>query len=726
MNTIQSICKQCRICKNTELTDIINLGEQIITSRFPLYGDFSTPSTPIVLSLCRNCSLVQLKYSTNASELYEYEYGYRSGISNTMMEHLKLYQQEIISKVNLNDCDVIVDIGSNDSTMLQYYNKNLKRIGIDPTGKQFKQFYGDVELIPTYFTYDNFRNIYPNVKPKVVSSISMFYDLPDPVQFAKDIYNILDENGIWTCEQSYIITMLRRNSIDTICHEHLEYYSLTAIKHIADLANFKIIDIKFNECNGGSFRIYFAKRNSKIYNETIDLISKILEDEYNYNIKNPEIYLNFIKNCDKEVYKLNKFIDTVNKSGQKIHIYGASTKGNCLLQYAKIDETKIKYAVERNLNKIGKMTSTGVGIISEDTMRSNPPEYLLVLPWHFRDEIIKREDDFLEKGGQLIFPFPHFEIYSKKQKVLVTGCDGMIARYVLDEYSNVYNLFGFGHTPKSNYNNITKFYFDIRDSKDLELNLNIIKPDIIIHLAGVSSSIEAFKNPLYTLELNGMTVAYICDILHKNNWSTKFFNASSSEIYKGHLTYDVKEDDHNMYHCHPYSIAKIMGHSIVDFYRDTYNLPFSNGIFFTVESKFKTGNFLLKKIAEHSKKWKETNEPLKLGSLDSYRTILHASDAAKAVKTILEQNKGDNYIISGNENIKIFELVLKVYSLNGINITVIDNVLYSNNKIVAIIENSNKGIDTVPINITGTASKLYSLGWSQKYSLDDIINETND
>lgn len=724
MIEIQSICNKCRICKNEDIIDVINIGNQVITSRFPLYGDFSTPSTPIVLSLCPNCSLVQLKYSTNASELYEHEYGYRSGISNTMREHLRNYKEEIISKISLNDGDVIVDIGSNDSTMLQYYDKNLKRIGVDPTGKQFEQYYGEVELIPSYFTYNNFRNVYKYLKPKIISSISMFYDLPEPVQFARDIYNILDDNGIWTCEQSYIITMLRRNSIDTICHEHLEYYSLTAVKYIADMAYFKIIDIKFNECNGGSFRIYFAKKNCLIYCEATELIAKIIEDEDNYKIRDPNLYSQFLKNCDNQVLNLNKFIDTVNQSGQKTYIYGASTKGNCLLQYAKIDESKIKYAVERNLNKIGKMTSTGIGIISEETMRANPPEYLLVLPWHFRDEIIKREDNFLEKGGQLIFPFPHFEIYSKKDKILITGCNGMIARYIIDEYSNGYNLFGFSHKNINHTtNNITKFYFDIRNKNELELNLSIIKPDIIIHLAGVSSSIEAFKEPLYTLELNGMSVANMCDIIYKNNWTTKLFNASSSEMYKGHLTYDVKEDDHNMYHCHPYSIAKIMGHSIVDFYRQTYNLPFSNGIFFTIESKYKSGNFLLRKIADHSKKWKDTTEPLKIGSLDSYRTILHASDAAKAVKIILEQHKGDNYIISGNENIKVIELVLKVYAQSGINITIIDNILYSNNKIVAVIENSNKGIDVVPINITGTASKLNSLGWSQKYSLDDIVNE---
>ncbi len=724
MLKIQSICNECRICKNSNLVDVINIGEQVITSRFPLYGDFSTPSTPIVLSLCQNCSLVQLKYTTTASELYEHEYGYRSGISNTMREHLKNYQLEIISKISLNPNDSIVDIGSNDSTMLQYYDKSLKRIGVDPTGKQFKEFYGDVELIPTYFTYDNFRNTYVNLKPKVISSISMFYDLPDPVQFAKDIYNILDDDGIWTCEQSYIVTMLRRNSIDTICHEHIEYYSLTAIKYISDLANFKIIDIKFNECNGGSFRIYFAKRSCKIYNEATELIEKIIEDEENYKIRDPNLYTAFLNNCDNEVLKLNKFIEIINKNEQKMFIYGASTKGNCLLQYGKIDEHKIKYAVERNLNKIGKMTSTGIGIISEETMRANPPEFLLVLPWHFRDEIIKREDEFLENGGQLVFPFPHFEIYSKKPKVLVTGCNGMIARYVFNEYSEGYNLYGFAHKNENlTKHNITKFYFDIRNIDELEINLNIIKPDLLINLAGVSGSIEAFKNPLYTLQLNGMTVAHICDIIHRNKWETKLFNASSSEMYKGHINYDVKEDDHNMYHIHPYSIAKIMGHSIVDFYRDTYKLPFSNGILFTIESKHKVGDFLIKKISNHSEKWKETNEPLKLGSLNSYRNILHASDAAKTIKIILSQENGDNYIICGNESVKILDLVTKIYANYGITIVVKDNVLYSDDKIVAVIENVNKGIDTIPINIQGKADKLKNLGWVQNYSIDDILNE---
>ena len=457
MNVIENLIS-CRICDSKNLKPVISLGEQYITSRFPNYGDFSTPKTPIDLCICKDCRLLQLYQTTIQSELYEYEYGYRSGISNTMREHLKKYQEEILSIVQLNEGDVIVDIGSNDSTMLQYYSDKLKRIGVDPTGNQFKEYYGNVELLSTYFTHQNFSNIYGDTKCKLVSSISMFYDLPQPVQFAKDIYNILDNDGIWTCEQSYLLSMLKTNSIDTICHEHLEYYSLYQIKEIADRTNFKIIDIKFNDCNGGSFRIYFAKKDSKIYKENTDLINKILKDEIEYGIHDDNIFKHFMDNCVNQINKLKKFIDVVNKNNNKIYIYGASTKGNCLLQYGNITENDIKYAVERNPKKEGKMTSTGIRIIMEEQMRKEHPDYLLVLPWHFKNEIIQRESDFLEKGGQLIFPFPEFEIIGSKPKVVITGCNGMIAQYVIKRFNN-FNLYGIGKNEDSYDKNITNFFF---------------------------------------------------------------------------------------------------------------------------------------------------------------------------------------------------------------------------------------------------------------------------
>lgn len=720
-------CIKCRICKSDKLTNVINLGKQYNTSRFPNYKDFCMSKTEIILCLCESCYLLQLRYSENQSELYEHEYGYRSGISNTMRQHLKTYNDEILSKVDLNKGDTIVDIGSNDSTMLQYYSDKYRRIGVDPTGKQFKHYYiNGVELLPTYFTNENFVNTYGNIKCKIVSSISMFYDLPDPVQFAKDIYSILDDDGIWTCEQSYLLSMIEKNSIDTICHEHLEYYSLYQIKMIADLANFKIIDIKFNECNGGSFRIYFAKRLSNKYVESKTLINSILENEDRNNLRSKDTYIKFMENCDSEIAKLKEFINLVNKNGKSVYIYGASTKGNCLLQYANITESDIKYAVERNLNKVGKMTSTGIPIISEEEMRKAPPEFLLVLPWHFRDEIIKRESTFLNNGGQFIFPLPNFEIYSSKKKMLITGCDGFIGNYIKKSDLFKYDLYGIGHNNYKYENGILKSYFDMNNTKLLENFLSIIKPDIIIHLASLSSSSQAFYNPIDTLYTNGMLVAHLCDIIHRNGWNTILFNAASSDMYKGHNSYSISENDTHKHHDHPYSIAKIMGSSIVDFYRKTYNYNFSNGIIFTTESKNKSDNFLLKKISNHIKNWNVGNRvPLEIGNIDSYRNIIHVLDVISAIHIIINQNVGDTYLICGDSFKQIKSCVEKMYKLADIELINVNNK-YTEKKSgleVLIIINNFIGIDINPTSINGNSLKLKKLGWMPKISIDDILYE---
>ena len=407
----------CRICQSKNLFNAIQLGLQKNTSIFPLFKDIENLKlSPITLLLCRDCGLIQLKETTNPDSMYKSgNYGYRSNISNTMRTHLKKYNDEIIKKLNpLTEKmgNIVVDIGSNDATFLKYYDSNLRRIGVDPTGKQFNEFYDNIELLPDYFTKENFIKKFGNIKCSIITSICCFYDLPNPVKFATDIYNLLEEDGIWTCEQSYLLSMLKTNSLDTICHEHLEYYALTQVKKIADMSNLKIIDVKFNSSNGGSFRVYFAKKESKKHNECCQLINKILQEESRYGICDIETYNGFVDSCNIQLNKLKKIIDDVGNRDD-IYIYGASTKGNCILQYCNIGPEKIRYAVERNLNKIGRCTSTGIEIISEEKMRKNPPKYMIVLPWHFRKEMIPREKEYLEGGGKFIFYFPTFEIVSK-------------------------------------------------------------------------------------------------------------------------------------------------------------------------------------------------------------------------------------------------------------------------------------------------------------------------
>jgi nucleoside-diphosphate-sugar epimerase len=737
-DNIYTVLKECRICKNPDLNDVIDLGEQIITSRFPLLGDYSTPSTKIVLCMCSKCGLLQLRHTTESKELYEAEYGYRSGITNLMRNHLKQYQEEMLEHFQgeLIEGDIVLDIGSNDSTTLQYYDKKYERVGMDPTGNQFKEYYNDVNLIPTYFTASNFKKVYGKRKCKIVSSISMFYDLPDPVQFAKDVYEILDEDGIWTSEQSYLVTMLKQNSFDTICHEHLEYYGLRQLKTIADMSNFKIIDIKMNHCNGGSARIYFAKKDSPKYTECTELLNEILNHEIQYGIMEVGTYKDFMKRCDNEMQKLTRFIDMVNSNNKRVYVYGASTKGNCFLQYGQIDSNRIKYAVERNPNKIGKMTVTGIEIISEETMRNDPPEYLLVLPWHFREEIVEREKAYLENGGQIIFALPTLEIVSSRKKVLVTGSNGMIASYFLELNKDKYNYYGISRTPsKEGVAGETMCFpaTDLTNTPEIENIILTIKPDIIVHLAGISSSIYAYHNPVETIQTNGMVIVNICDIIFKNKLNTRVFNASSSDMYKGHEQRFIHHNDQYFNHCHPYSIAKIMGHSIVDFYRNTHKLPFSNGVIFTSESPRKKGNFLLNKVVNHAKKWaltpKNTETLELLGGLKSYRNYIHSYDVATAIHKIIEQPEGDNYNICGLESIELLDMVINVYHYCGVKLYVKENALYEEetNKMVVNMGNiSNETDKDVVININGEPTNLLKIGWKPRYNIQQMLSDIAD
>ena len=767
MNSITN----CRICNCPDLINIIDLGSQVITSRFPPFGDFTTPSVPLQLCICEDCYLLQLRDTTNNDELYKQEYGYRSGINNTMREHLKQYNDEIQQHVKLSEGDIVLDIGSNDATMLKYYPQNVRRIGIDPTGEQFKEYYTDgVEIIPDYFSRVVVSGAIDK-KIKVISSISMFYDLPDPVQFAQDVYDLLDDDGIWTCEQSYLLFMLQRNSIDTICHEHLEYYALYQIREIARIVGFIIIDVKFNECNGGSFRVYMAKRTSLRFYENVALVESIIKDEIDYGIMNMNTYVKFMYNCDREINYLTEFIDIVNENNKLIYIYGASTKGNCLLQYAEIDNTQIPLAVERNPNKVGKMTSTGIRIISEEEMRNAPPDYLLVLPWHFRNEIIAREREFLERGGQLIFPFPHFEIYSEKKKVLITGCDGFIGEYVKRRFSGE-SLYGIMRSPISresstittprsprltrsprkpwfpwnkrasetsdpilreefieNPVSIVKIPMDLNNDYCLNSILLSLKPDIIIHLASISSSNYALRNPIETLYINGLVAAKLCDIVKRTGLQTRIFHASSSEIYKGHNTYTVHEDDTNLFHTHPYSIAKITGSSMVKFYREKYNIFACNGVLFTVESSKKRPEFLLNKVAEHIRTWKNGIQTvLKLGNLDSYRSIIHPVDVADAIYRIMmtdgDKAVAQDYLICGNESVKVSTMVERIFEFAQMEVVFRENAYYLKETNEQIIEiSAAEGNESQPTNISGECKKLYDLGWKITHTTDDILKE---
>jgi cyclopropane fatty-acyl-phospholipid synthase-like methyltransferase len=355
---------------------------------------------------------VQLKHSYSLEKLYGENYGYRSGLNNSMIEHLKNIVKNIYKKIELRTGDLIIDIASNDGTLLRSYsnNINLKLVGIDPTAEKFKKYYPEhVSYIPNFFSSALVKEKIQQ-KARVITSIAMFYDLEDPMNFVKQIHDVLADDGIWVFEQSYMPEMIRKNSYDTICHEHLEYYGLKQVKWLMDKTGFKIIDVEFNNANGGSFCITVAKDGSK-YKESAELVNKIVKQEEYDGFDQINIYNEFNDNILLHKKELLKFINDLREQGKVIFGYGASTKGNVILQYCGLSAKEIPYIAEVNEYKFGRLTpGSDIPIISEAEARSRKPDYFLVLPWHFRENIIKRESDFLRSGGHLLFPLPKIEI----------------------------------------------------------------------------------------------------------------------------------------------------------------------------------------------------------------------------------------------------------------------------------------------------------------------------
>ena len=411
MNKVSAI-DQCRISGSNNLITILNLGNQALTGIFPKSKNEKITNGPLEVVWCPDSGLLQLKHSYDLSEMYGENYGYKSSLNISMVEHLKQKIFQLERLYSISSGDLVIDIGSIDATLLKSYTtKGLKRIGIDPTGNKFKKLYTDgLELIPDFFSKDIFVKKYGKAKAKIITSIAMFYDLENPKKFVLDILEVLDKDGIWHFEQSYMPTMLRMNSYDTICHEHLEYYSLLNIKALLNECGFKIIDVVMNSINGGSFAVTACKKENPIKSNDV-LIEWLLNNETRMNLNTLKPFKQFKERVYEHRTNLRNLINNLNSDGKKIIGYGASTKGNVLLQFCKFSEKELICMAEVNQEKFGSYTpGSNIPILSEEEAKSMNPDYMLVLPWHFKETIIKREKKYISNGGKLIFPLPEIEI----------------------------------------------------------------------------------------------------------------------------------------------------------------------------------------------------------------------------------------------------------------------------------------------------------------------------
>lgn len=403
---------RCRVSGSLHLVTVLDLGHQVLTGVFPRTRDAAVTRGPLQLVWCPDSGLLQLKHSYNPGEMYGENYGYRSGLNQSMVQHLtdKVRYLERLNSPRAGD--VVLDIGSNDATTLKAYSTaGLRRIGIDPTGRKFAQFYpSDVRLIPDFFSASAYRSV--EKRPAtIVTSIAMFYDLESPVDFARQIASILADDGIWHFEQSYMPSMLRLNSYDTICHEHLEYYSLAVVAKILDAADLRLVDVTMNAVNGGSFAVTAAKRANKSIQTNGAVIDWLLDQEDRMGLSTPRPFRDFEERVYRHREDLTRLVRSLVADGKRIHGYGASTKGNVVLQFCGLTEKDIPAIAEVNVDKFGCFTpGTHIPIVSEQDSRAMNPDYYLVLPWHFKEGILRREKEFLSRGGKMIIPFPEIEI----------------------------------------------------------------------------------------------------------------------------------------------------------------------------------------------------------------------------------------------------------------------------------------------------------------------------
>jgi hypothetical protein len=393
----------CRLCGHKPLDPLLDLGEQFISDFVSKELVGSGRKAPLNLVKCGNCTLIQLRDTAPQELLFTGNYWYKSGVTQTMRKALHDLYEVGIKESNLLSGDYVLDIGANDGTLLEFFKEDFITVGCEPALNLQTELTGRCDyVLDKLWSIDELQkklDIDVKKRFKLIYAIGMFYDLDKPVEFVHDIAKCLDENGVFISQLMCLQSMLNANDLGNICHEHIEYYSFESLKYLFEKCDLEIYKIEVNDINGGSYRIFARKfkKGSISFEENV----------------NEETLLNFKKEIEINRKLCVDFIREERAKGKKIHLYGASTKGNTILQYYKLTSEEIDFASERSEPKLGLFTiGTGIPIVSEEFSREQNPDYYFVMPWAFIDEFVERERDWLKRGGKFILPLPKFKILS--------------------------------------------------------------------------------------------------------------------------------------------------------------------------------------------------------------------------------------------------------------------------------------------------------------------------
>jgi NDP-4-keto-2,6-dideoxyhexose 3-C-methyltransferase len=405
---------RCRLCGGDALEPVIDLGDHHLSGIF-IDGDAPEgldERLPLAVVRCADpdgCGLVQLAHSVEPSVMYAH-YGYRSGTNEIMRANLRDIAEKVSALAPLRPGDHVLDIGCNDGTLMAAYRTpGLRVLGVDPSDAASEAEAAGFEVVRAFFSRDAVEEARPGTRFRAITSIAMFYDLEDPVAFARDVEALLTDDGVWVVELSYLPTMLTRCSFDTVCHEHLEYYALGSIEWALRQSGLAVEHVEFNEINGGSFRLFIRKADT--VGQPSEAVLRARREEAGMQLRSDEPYARFREATEHVRADLRAMLERLAADGRRVYAYGASTKGNTILQYCGIDTRLVAKAADRNPDKWGKRTlGTRIPIVSEDEARREAPDYFLVLPWHFLDGFLRREAPYLEAGGMFIVPIPEVRV----------------------------------------------------------------------------------------------------------------------------------------------------------------------------------------------------------------------------------------------------------------------------------------------------------------------------
>jgi NDP-4-keto-2,6-dideoxyhexose 3-C-methyltransferase len=412
---------RCRVCGNTRLYPVLDLGAMALTGRFFGHDEARPPSWPVTLLRCDNihvpdaCGTAQLLHDYDQTQFFGPFYGYRSGITETMRTHLKAKADELAALTRLGAGDVVIDIGSNDGTLLAAYDvPGIDRIGVDPSAEPFRDAYPPgAELVVDFFPSPRLGRPMRGRKARVVTSIAMFYDVPDPVGFARAVRDLLAPDGVWEVEVAYFPRIVEILGYDTIVHEHATFYALANLQWIGRQVGLEVFHAEESTINGASLRVLFRHAAEGRYAETRSFRDVLAFEEASaWRTRDPvdQFALRVFAHRDA----VQRFFAQCRARRLKVLGYGASTKGNAVLQFCGVGRADMPFILERYPKKYGLLTpGTEIPIIPEEAGRAMRPDVLAVLPWQFRDEIVRRERAWIEAGGALFFAVPELEVVTR-------------------------------------------------------------------------------------------------------------------------------------------------------------------------------------------------------------------------------------------------------------------------------------------------------------------------